>query len=387
MPGIAQRERSCDAAAGTERETVWIGERRWEKDRAGWRGPYSTIWTHQDRVPAPGVSFSAGQVTCLGRVVVDGREAIKYEFAKQIADRVWVETIFTDEQSGIPVRFETSGRSDASTGSTAIYRHDPSIGIDPPSVDFEKRWSESLRRLSQEAQKGDPACRAEFFSAVQRGRKAAFEFEIKGSFESVPCCLTGKSAPSDAIHYWFKTFLGGAFGETVAANGRAWAKKSSPSGSWAETPEKLDVVDKIVRTLFPPSEYVGQVKCLGKVSVDGRDHDWYEYDFYRDSESARTFYSHRSMIVEKATGIPFRTVSVSRTNADQWVETRRYDPALEIQAPPPEPPQTPPSVSGPAGAHWPSLGSGPAGAYWPPIGPNWPPFVSTPPADVVWPPP
>ena len=291
---------------------------------------------------------------------------------------------FYRRDSGLPVRFETRGRSDASSGAIAIYRHDPSIRVDPPAVDFEKRWSESLRRLSQEAQKGDPACRAEFFAAVQRGRMAAFEFEIKGSFESVPCCLTGTFVPSDAIHYRFTSFLGGAFGETIAADGRAWAKKSYPPDSWVETPEKLDVVDKIVRTLFPPSEYVGQVKCLGRVSVDGRDHDWYEYDFYRDSESARTFYSHRSMIVEKASGIPFRTISVSRTHAHQWVETRRYDPALTIQAPPPEPPQRPPLVSKPADAHWPP----PSGRRcWPPSGPNWPPFISTPPADAIWPPP
>ena len=219
VPGIAQRERNCDAVAGRERETVWIGDRKWEKDRAGWRGPYSTIWTHQDRVPAPEVSFSAGQVTCLGRVVIDGRAMNKYEFAKQIADRVWVETIFTDEHSGLPVRFETRGRSDASSGATAIYRHDPSIRIDPPSVDFEKRWSESLRRLSQEAQKGDPVCRAEFFTAVQRGRVAAFEFEIKGSFESIPCCLTGIFVPSDAIQYWFRRSLAGSSAKPLQRTG------------------------------------------------------------------------------------------------------------------------------------------------------------------------
>jgi hypothetical protein len=322
----------------------------------------------------------------LGRVVIDDRSTIKYEFAKQIADRVWVDTIFADEHSGLPVRFETSGRSDASSGATAIYRYDPAIRVDPPSVDLDKRWSESLRLLSQEAQKGDSTCRAKFFSAVQRGRTAAFKFAIKGSFESIPCCLTGTSVPSGALHYGF-TVLGGTFGESIAADGQVWAKKSYPRDSWSETPEKLSVVEKFVRTLFPPSEYVGQVKCLGGVSMDGHDHDWYEYDFYRDNESARTFYSHRSMIVEKSTGLPFRTTSVSRTYAHQWVETRRYDPALTIQAPPPEPPQTPPLASKPADGPWPPLGSGPAGAYWPSIGPNWPPFVSTPPADVIWPPP
>jgi hypothetical protein len=386
VPGVAQRERSCDAVIGPARETAWIGDRKWERDSAGWRGPYSTIWTHQDRMPAPLTSFSAGQVTCFGRVVIDGRAMNKYEFAKQIADRVWVETIFTDEHSGLPVRFETRGRSDASSGATAIYRHDPSIRIDPPSVDLDKRWSESLRLLSQEAQKGDPVCRAKFFSAVQRGRMAAFEFEIKGSFESIPCCLTGTSVPSGAIRYGF-TVLGGTFGESIAADGRVWAKQSSyPRDRWRETPEKLNVVEKFVRTLFPPSEHVGQIKCLSNVSVDGRDHDWYEYDFYRDTESARTFYSHRSMVVEKASGLPFRTTSVSRTYAHQWVETRRYDPALIFQAPPPEPPPTPPLASEPAVPGWlpPLLGG--SDAEWPPRGSTAPPYIFRPPGDAIWPP-
>src|SRR5262249_19120420 len=53
---------------------------------------------------------------------IDGRATNKYEFVKQIGDWVWVETIFADEQSGIPVRFETRGRSDANAGSITIYR-------------------------------------------------------------------------------------------------------------------------------------------------------------------------------------------------------------------------------------------------------------------------
>jgi hypothetical protein len=275
----------------------------------------------------------------LGRVIIDGRATNKYEFVKQIGDWVWVETIFADEQSGIPVRFETRGRSDANAGSITIYRHDTSIRIDPPTVDLEKRWSESLQRLSEEVEKGDPACRAEFFAAVERGRMAAFEFAIKGSFES-SLGVAGTFVPSDAIQYWY-------FGQTLAAGGRTWIKKSWPDG-WVEAPGKTDLTDKIIKSLFPPSEYVGRVACSGKVSVDGRDYDSYEYDFYRDSESARALYSHRSTLVEKAGGIPFQTVSVSRTRTPQWVETRRYDPILTIQTPPPESTQRQPSILTPS---------------------------------------
>jgi hypothetical protein len=397
LPDVAESQRSCDAGAGIEHETVWIGDRRWEKDSAGWRGPYSTIRTHQDRMPVPEAPFSANQAICSGRVVIDGRAANKYEFIKQIGDRVWVETIFTDEQSGIPIRFETRGRSDADVGAVTVYRHDASIRIDPPTVDLEKRWSESLQRLSQEAQKGDPACRAEFFAAVQRGRMAAFEFAIEGSFES-RFAVAGTFVPSDAINYRFTSLSFGAFGkfgafgETVAAGGRAWTRKSwSSPEDWLEAPEKLEFAEKIVMSLFPGSEHVGQVRCSGKVSMDGRDFDMYEYDFYRDSESARALDSHRSMLVEKASGIPFRNVSVSRTNARQWEETRRYDPTLTIQTPPREATQRSPSILGPvheyrppAASNWPL---GRADAYWPPSGPNWPPFILTPHAETNWPPP
>src|SRR5262244_743076 len=137
---------------------------------------------------------------CLGRVVIDGHARNKYEFVKQIGDWLWVEPIFADEQSALPVRSETRGRSDANAGSITIYRHDTSIRIDPPTVDLEKRWSESLQRLSEDVDKGDPACRAEFFAAVQRGRMAGFEFAINGSFES-GLGVAGTFAPSDAIQY------------------------------------------------------------------------------------------------------------------------------------------------------------------------------------------
>jgi hypothetical protein len=392
VPDVAQHERSCDAAAGVEHETVWVGDRRWEKDDAGWRGPYPALWTHQDRMPVPEAPFLAKQAICSGRVVIDGRATNKYEFVKEIGDRVWVETIFADAESGIPVRFETRGRSDANSGTITIYRHDPSIRIDPPSVDLEKRWAASLRRLSEEAQKGDPACRTALFAAVQRGEMAAFEFLIKGSFASGNG-VGGSFVPSDAIHYWFTSPAYGAFEETIAAGGRAWAKKSQRPEAWIEAPERRNAAEKVITSLFPRSEDVGQVRCLGSVSMDGRDYDGYAYDVYRDSESAKTLYSHRSMLVEKASGTPFRTVSVSRTNAPQWVEIRRYDLTLTIQTPPPESTQAPSSVVTPAeafrrptGPMWLPFGLGRADAYWPPSGPDWPPFIFTPPAEGNWPP-
>src|SRR5262249_53867859 len=150
--------------------------------------------------------------------------------------------------------------------------------------------------------------------------------------------------PSDALHHQFMSLPGWLIREANAGERQDWAKKF------------------IIMSLFPPPEYVGQVRCLGKISVDGRDYDAYEYDFYRDSESARTFYSYRSMIVEKGSGLPFRSTSVSKTQAHQWVEIRRYDPTLTIPVAPPAAVQTRLESS--------------TGAKWPPPGPYAPPGVS-----------
>ena len=71
-----------------------------------------------------------------------------------------------------------------------------------------------------------------------RARMAAFEFEIKGAFESIPCCLTGTSVPTGAIHYGFKV-IGGTFGEAIAADGRAWTRLRD---GWSETRPNPSVV-------------------------------------------------------------------------------------------------------------------------------------------------
>src|SRR5215813_15232377 len=103
------------------------------------------------------------------------------------------------------------------------------------------------------------------------------------------------------------------------------------------------------------------------------------------------------MLAEKASGIPFQNVSVSRTHVRQWVETRRYDPTLTIQTPPPQRPpprvamqlSVKPGADGirrPAASNSLPSGLGRADAYWPPSGPNWPPFILTPPAEANWPP-
>ena len=124
----------------------------------------------------------------------------------------------------------------------------------------------------------------------------------KDRLNSIPCCLTGTFVPPDAIQYRFNSRWR-AFRRNHCS-GRASLGKALRATVGSRLPKSQNVRGQDRHELFPPSEYVGQVKCLGGVSVDGRDHDWYEYDFYRDSESARTFYSHRSMSWRKQPGFP-----------------------------------------------------------------------------------
>jgi hypothetical protein len=331
-PGNAQRERSCDSAARPNREKVWIGTQRWENDGFGWQGPYATIWTHQEKLPAAGVSFQSNQITCFGRVIVEGRELNRYEFATRLADRTVAETVFTDTETGLPVRFETKGRTDTASGSVMTFRHDASIRIEPPAVDLSARWSASLQHVAQEARKGDPACRAGFLAVMERAKAAAFHYEIKGAFDSYPCCMIGTFVPADSLHYQIEQMLGSRVAEVIAVGTRAWINKSSPE-KWTEVNRGRDEANRIIDSLLPPSDHVGHVRCLGKVTADVGDYDAYEFDFYRDRESARKFDGNRYMLVDQVTGLPYQTTHMSRTRVRRWVETRRYDLQLAVQDP------------------------------------------------------
>src|SRR5262249_16587424 len=141
--------------------------------------------------------------------------------------------------------------------------------IRPPSI--LKSGGRSRSSVSRKKwRKAIPHAGPSFFAAVQRGRMVAFDFAIKGSFESGPG-VAGTFVPSDAIHYWI-TSLGGDFGESLAAGGRAWGKKSGPDG-WGEAPGKTDFTEKIITSLFPPTGYVGRVPrsgCMFGQGLGGR---------------------------------------------------------------------------------------------------------------------
>jgi hypothetical protein len=331
-PGRAQREGSCEGAATVSREKVWIATQRWENDGLGWRGPVASLWTHQEKVPAAGVSFQANQVTCFGRVIVAGRELNGYAFATRLPDRISSEMLFTDVDTDIPVRFETRGRSDAASGSVTTFHHDASIRIEPPTVDSSARWSASLGQVAREAQKGEPVCRAEFLAVMERAKATPFHFEIKGAFDSYPCCMNGSFAPPDSLHYQIEGNIGRVGPDVLAVGQRAWVHRASPR-AWIESSRGRDEANQIIASLLPTSDHVGHVRCLGRIAADAEVYDAYEFDFYRDRESARKFDGVRAMLVSPATRLPVQTTHMSRSRERRWVETRSYDSALRIEEP------------------------------------------------------
>jgi hypothetical protein len=329
-PDRAQHDRSCDPAAGARREKIWIDDRRWENDGAGWLGPYPSLWTHQEKVPAT-VAFSAAQVSCFERVRFGDRALNKYMFATWVAGRVSLEAVFTDADTGVPVRFETRSDADGTSGSITTYRYDPAIRIEPPVVDTEKRWSTSLQLFAEETGRGDPVCRTKLLAAIARGKAAAFTYEIRGEFYR-SCCRSGTFVPPDSIHDRIEGLASWTSRQTIAIGSRAWTKKPTLK-EWTEARDGRDEADRIIDGLLPSSEHVGKVTCSETLTVDGRQYQAYEYDFYWDRQSARKFDGVRRVLVDNATGLPFQTIQSSRSGARRWIEMRWYDPTLAIAPP------------------------------------------------------
>ena len=129
--------------------------------------------------------------------------------------------------------------------------------------------------------------------------------------------------------------------ELIAIGEQSWKRAGQ---RWLEAREERRRADWVIGELMPSPDRVGHVKCLGKVSVAGREYRAYNYDLYRDWESALKFYGTRRLLVEDATGLPVQTVGLHSNGARAWVETRWYDAALTVEPPPAEssPHQGPP---------------------------------------------
>ncbi len=254
----------------------------------------------------------------------------QYEFIAQTGDRVDVaETVFVDAGTRLPFRFET--RSGDSVATVTVYRHDPLIAIKPPAVDLDKRWARSVRQFEDIVQDTDTACRQEVMSALRRGRTASFHYDLRRFFHTHLHGMRGVFVAPRSIYNRMLSFQYAM--EFIAVGDQIW-KWVDPQ--WLEALDQRPSVDWVIGELMPNPEHVGHVRCLGKVTISGRDYRVYNYDLYRNWESALKFYDTRRVLVDDATGLPTQTVGLSRGGARSWVEMRWYEPGLTVEAPPTE---------------------------------------------------
>lgn len=341
-PLIAEYERSCESEGDPRREEISIRNQRWMNDGFGWYSQGSGwSWGHGAKLPSLSLSRPFSHVVCHGRVKIDDRELIKYEFAAPAGDRHnLAEVVFIDANTARPARFETRN-ADASEGSITIYFHDPLIRIEPPIVDLEKRRARSVRRFQDIVQDAEPVCREEVLTALGLGRTASFQYDVVRFFHTGLFGMHGVFVPPGSVHNRMHSHR--AEMELISIGEQSWKRDGQ---RWVEAREERGRADWVIGELMPSPDRVGHVKCLGKVSVAGVEYRVYNYDLYRDWESALKFYGKRRLMVEDATGLPIQTVGLHSNGARAWVETRWYDSALAVEPPPTEsnPQQTAPKA-------------------------------------------
>jgi hypothetical protein len=328
-PFKAEHARSCGPNED-RREYISLENGAWENDGFGWYSVSSSgSWRQRTKLPSLSLGRPFSHVTCHGRVRIDGRDLNKYEFAIQTGDRVsFAETVFVDAGSGRPVRLETSGPR-IPEGSVTIYRHDPLIRIEPPPVDLARRRARSLRHFQDVVQDTEPACRDEVLTALRRGQAASFQYDLRRFFHTGLSGMHGVFVAPGSIHN--RMLSRRIEMELIAVGEKIW-RRVDPQ--WVEAGDLRRDVDWIVSELTPNPDHVGHVRCLGKVTICGREYRVYHYDLYRDQNSALKFHETRRVLVEDVTGLPWQTVGLWRSGARGWVETRWYDPALTIEPPP-----------------------------------------------------
>ena len=326
-PLKAEYERGCEPG-GNRDEYIQIQDQTWANDGFGWRGPYAGGLSHGRKVPTLSLPRVFDQVRCHGRVKMEDRELNQYEFIAQSGDRLDVaETVFVEANTGLPFRFET--RSGDSVAAVTIYRHDPLIRIDPPSVDLERRWARSVRHFQDIVHDTDAACRKEVLTALWRGRTVSFQYDLRRFFHTHLYGMRGVFVAPDSIH---NRMLSPRFEmEFIAVRQQEWKRVYR---QWVEARDQRPDVDWVMGELMPNPDHVGHVQCLGKVSVYGREYRVYNYDLYRVWQSALKFYNARRVLVDDATGLPTQTVGLSRDGARVWVEMRWYEPGLTVEPPP-----------------------------------------------------
>lgn len=322
-------------------ETISIGKQSWEKDSVGWLPPHGTFCAGDLR--GPDAPYEASSTKCLGSVEVEGQSLIGFEQNARMGNRDFIEKIFVEPGSGLPVRYERSASAGDSINVINTYRYDASIKIEAPKVDLAERKQKSLHLYEESVASADPKCRQEVIDTINRGQTAIpFQYEIAGGLWVGVAGMRGTFVPPDAVHNIVDgdPYHGGGR-ETLAINGQTWSRRIGEE--WAPTSRKSPMAGAVSASwsgplVFPGyligvTDFIGRALCLGEVETIRGRLNLYEYELYRDRGGERTRVIKRRMFADPARCLPLMFDDLDYEGAVARYEIRSYNKAITLTPP------------------------------------------------------
>jgi hypothetical protein len=194
--------------------------------------------------------------------------------------------------------------------------------------------------LSASPALSDDACKQAVFDTFTKQRTSqAFSMDAALHGESGPVRITVEYLPPDRMH---QTIIAKdqAPLETTLVGSRAWSRQG---GAWEELMPAIaqTIIAQVRAAVVDPPKDVGDFKCLGKVTVDGK-----EYLAYRSVEKPGAIAMgaggtpvHRTVYVDPQTGLPALNIVVEEKEGAEPIfkGVYAYPADLEIEGHPDAP--------------------------------------------------
>lgn len=296
-PGRAEHQYPCQAGPHYRAaEKIIIDNVIWENDGLGW-------FHAGTRVSSPSKGSTSRDPLCPGSVTEKGQVLERYLFETK-GRYPSTETVFVDTTNGLPVRVESRD----SINSVTTYTYDPSIRIEAPDVDPEKRRLNSLVRFEAAVNASDPQCRAKFFDTIERSRKVSFVFSI-WSFTTHDGGTTGHFMPPFSVLLREHTI-----GEAIPVTVSRFDVEDPWAGGMYDEAQVPSGLKYFRLRLMPLPDEVGSTRCTGRLSLERRDFDVIEYDsyYYENKRSgsgeppAKLLYGTQRMLIDPDRQLPAR---------------------------------------------------------------------------------